>query len=64
MDGADLNILKAEAEKCYESHLIPSESVMDCDRVVELLDEYGQENGLEERWWEDEMEIDEIIAEL
>ena len=64
MDEDDMAILKAEMNKCYNAHLIPSEDVMDCDKVVELLDEYGQENDLPERWWESECEIDEILCEL
>ena len=64
MDEDDMVILKATMNKCYSMHLIPSEGVMDCDKVVELLDEYGEENGLEERWWESECEIDEILCEL
>lgn len=64
MDEDDMAILKATMNKCYKAHLIPAENVMDCDKVVELLDEYGEENGLEERWWESECEIDEILCKL
>ena len=64
MDSDEMAILKAEMNQCYKSHLTPAENVMDCSKVVELLDEYGQENDLPERWWESECEIDEILCEL
>ena len=64
MDEDDMAILQAEMNQCYKAHLIPGENTMDCDRVVELLNEYGQENELPERWWESECEIDEILCEL
>ena len=64
MDGWELDALKAEMQGCYEMHLIPSPNVMDCDRVIDLLEEYGQENDLPEGWWESECDIDEILAKL
>ena len=64
MDGWELDALKAEMQGCYEMHLIPSPNVMDCDRVIDLLEEYGQENDLPEGWWESECDIDEILTKL
>ena len=64
MDEDDMAILKASMNKCYKQHLIPDEDVMDCDRVIELLGEYGEENELDERWWEEETELSDILAEL
>ena len=64
MDEDDMAILQAKMNKCYKMHLIPGENVMDCDRVIELLDEFGEENDLEERWWEDECDLDEILTKL
>ena len=64
MDEDDMAILKASMNKCYKQHLIPDEDVMDCDRVIELLDEYGEENELDERWWEEDTELSDILAEL
>ena len=64
MDEDDMAILQAEMNKCYKMHLIPNENVMDCDRVIELLDEFGEENDLGERWWEDECDLDEILTKL
>ena len=64
MDEDDMAILKAEMNQCYKAHLIPGEDVMDCEKVVDLLNEYGEENDMEERWWESECEIDEILVKL
>ena len=64
IDGCDLDILKAEMQQCYEAHLIPARNVMDCERVIDLLEEFGQENDLPEDWWENECEIDEILVKL
>lgn len=64
MDEDDMAILKASMNKCYKQHLIPDEDVVDCDRVIELLDEYGEENELDERWWEEDTELSDILSEL
>jgi len=64
MDGCDLDILKAEMNQCYEAHIIPDRNTMDCDRVVDLLEEFGEENGLPEEWWESECDFDEILAKI
>lgn len=64
MDEDDMAILQAEMNKCYKMHLIPNNNVMDCDKVIDLLEEYGQDNDLPEGWWESECEIDEILAKI
>lgn len=64
MDEDDMAILKAEMTKCYNMHLIPSENAVDCSSVIDLLEEYGEDNDLPEGWWESECEIDEILAKL
>lgn len=64
MDEDDMAILHAEMNKCYKMHLIPDNDTMDCSKVIDLLEEYGQENDLPEGWWESECEIDEILVKL
>ena len=64
MDECDLDILKAQMRQCYESHLIPDRGVMDCEEVVDLLEEFGEENDLPECWWESECDFDEILCKL
>lgn len=64
IDRDDLAIVRAEANKCWNMHLVPTESTMDCEAITDLLEEYGQENDLDERWWEEYAEIDEIIGRI
>ena len=64
MSEWEMDALKAEMEGCYEMHLIPDRNVMDCDRVVDLLREFGDENDLPEGWWESECDFDEILTKL
>lgn len=64
MDEDDMAILHAEMNKCYKMHLIPDRDVMDCSKVIDLLEEYGEENDLPEGWWESECDFDEILVKL
>lgn len=64
MDKDDMTILQAEMNKCYKMHLIPNEDVIDCSKVIDLLEEYGQDNDLPEGWWENEGDIDDILLKL
>lgn len=64
MDEDDMAILQAEMNKCYKMHLIPTNDTMDCGKVIDLLEEYGQDNDLPECWWERVCGIDEILVEL
>lgn len=64
IDDCELDYIKAEANRCWNQHLVPTETLIDCEGVVELLEEYGEDNGLPERWWEEYCEIHEIIGRL
>lgn len=64
IDDSVLAIVLAQADRCWEMHLVPTESTMDCEPIIEFLAEYGEDHGLEERWWEEYCEIDEIIGRL
>jgi hypothetical protein len=64
IDEDDLACIKAEANKCWKQHLVPTENLIDCEAITDLLEEYGQENDLDERWWEEYAVIDEIICKL
>lgn len=64
IDEDDLACIKAEANKCWKQHLVPTENLIDCEAVTDLLEEYGQEHDLDERWWEEYAGIDEIINQL
>ena len=64
IDEDDLAMLKAEMNRCWKMHVVPTESTVDCDVVIDLLEEYGEENDLGERWWEQYCEMDDIICKL
>lgn len=64
IDEDDLACIKAEANKCWKQHLVPTENLIDCEAITDLLEEYGQENDLDECWWEEYADIDEIIGRL
>jgi len=63
MDEDDMAIFKAEMNKCYKMHLVPDDNVMNCDHIIDLLDEYGQDNELHEGWWED-YEMSGILVKI
>ncbi len=64
MDEDDMAILHAEMNKCYKMHLIPDSDTMDCTKVIDLLEEYGDDNELPEGWWEEYGDIDDILLKL
>ena len=64
MDENDMVILHAEMDKCYKAHLVPDEDTMECGKVIDLLEEYGQDNDLPEGWWMSEAEMADILCEL
>lgn len=63
IEEEDIAILRAKTSKAYKAHLTP-DCYCDTDKVIELLGEYGEENDLEESWWEDYADINDIIFEL
>lgn len=34
------------------------------DEIYDLLEEYGEEHGLSERWWSVEMDFEDILTRL
>lgn len=63
LDADELMIYKATVSKNL-NHRMPATAGLDCDKVIDLLEEYGQENDLPEGWWENEGDIDEILTKL
>lgn len=64
MDADDMAILQAEINKSYKQHLVPDEHTVDCDNLIDLLEEYGEENGLPGDWWEEYGEISDWLTWL
>ena len=64
MDADDMADIQAAIKKCYKQHLVPDDTLVNCERLCELLGEYGEENDLAEDWWEDEYDMSDILAKL
>lgn len=45
-------------------HRMPVNTGIDDAKVIDLLEEYGQDNDLPEGWWENEGDIEDILLEL
>ena len=57
-------VIRAQVDCSYRYHLAPGDCVTDDDRVIDLLEKYGQDNDLPEGWWENEGDIDDILLKL
>lgn len=57
-----LAVIRAQVTVCYEQRR-PIETDYD-DEVIDLLEEYGEENDLSEEWWSESIELEDIIARL
>mgnify|MGYP007069885704 CR=1 FL=1 len=63
LDEDDIAIIHANINKAYRAHLMP-ENLCDYGKVMDLLEEYGEDNDLPEGWWEEECDINDILFEL
>ncbi|MBR5395783.1 MAG: hypothetical protein IK144_12005 [Bacteroidaceae bacterium] len=64
MAEEDLAVIRAQVDRNYRNHMAPSDYVTDDAKVIDLLEEYGQDNDLPEGWWENEGDIDDILLKL
>ena len=63
MDDCDLAILKAKVDKNFTQHMNPAYGIDD-GKIIDLLEEYGQDNDLPEEWWEKYGDIDDILVKI
>lgn len=63
LDPADMAIIKAMIDKNYQMHLNPGHGIDD-SKVIDLLEEYGDNEDLAEGWWMEYGEIDDILLNL
>lgn len=63
LDECRLDEYRASINSAYEYHTTPT-AYADFDCIRDLLEEYGQENGLPECWWESEGDLDDWLYEL
>lgn len=60
MDYINYMVCKAMEMRCPTSYVDPILS----DDIVDLLEEYGQDNDLPENWWCEYGDIDDIIEQI
>jgi hypothetical protein len=64
LDRADeLLIYKATVSKNLD-HRLPAATGLDDGKIIDLLEEYGEDNDLPEGWWEEYGDIDDILMKL
>jgi hypothetical protein len=63
LDEDDLTILRAQVSKNYKQHNAPATGIDD-SKVIDLLEEYGEDNDLPEGWYLDEYDADEVMLML
>ena len=60
LEPEDIAIICAMVDKNFNRHLNPAYGVND-GKIIDLLEEYGQDNDLPEGWWMEECDIDGIV---
>lgn len=60
LEPEDIAIICATVDINFNCHLNPSYG-MDEGKIIDLLEEYGQDNDLSEGWWMEECDIDDIV---
>lgn len=63
MDEDNLTILRAQVSKNYKQHNAPATGIDD-SKIIDLLEEYGQDNDLPEGWYLDEYDADDVMLML
>lgn len=63
MDEDDLTILRAQVSKNYKQHNAPATGIDD-SKVIDLLEEYGEDHDLPEGWYLDEYDADDVMLML
>lgn len=62
LDEDDKAVIRAKCNKSYSQHLVPNGSIVDDSPIIDLLEEYGQNEGLPEGWYLDEYDASVILA--
>lgn len=64
LEPEDLSIIRAQVDCSYRYNMSPSCCVTGHSKVIDLLEEYGQDNDMPEGWWMEYGEIDDILIKL
>ena len=63
LDEDELLIYKATVSKNLD-HRMPATAGLDDGKIIDLLEEYGEDNDLPEDWWEELGDIDDWLMKL
>lgn len=69
LEADELAEIRAQVDRSYRYHMMPSDCVTSTDRVIELLGEYGKDyedvsEDSAEDWWSPHLDIDDILLRL
>lgn len=60
LEPEDKDIIAAQVSKNFKQHMNPAYGIDD-DKIIDLLEEYGDDHDLGEGWWEEECDLDDIV---
>ena len=60
LEPEDKDIIAAQVSKNFKQHMNPAYGIDD-GKIIDLLEEYGDDHDLGEGWWEEEADIDDIV---
>lgn len=60
LETEDKAIIAAQVSKNFKQHMNPAYGIDD-GKIIDLLDEYGDDHDLPEGWWEEECDLDDIV---
>jgi len=63
LDEDELLIYKATVSKNL-NHRMPVSEGLDDGKIIDLLEEYGEDNDLPEGWWEEYGDIEDVLMKL
>lgn len=64
LEQDEIDEIRAQIDRSYRYHMMPSDCVTNDSKVIDLLEEYGEDNDLPEGWWENEGDIDDWLLKL
>ena len=69
LEADELAEIRAQVDRSYRYHMMPSDCVTNTDRVIELLGEYGMDyedvsEDEAEDWWSPHLDLDDILLRL
>ena len=60
LEPEDKAIIAAQVSKNFKQHMNPAYGIDD-DKIIDLLEEYGDDHDLGEGGWEEECDLDDIV---